>query len=548
MGVPTSAFNPLFVGMLRVYGFALPRIKLQCNKGDPLPEPPPKTRALDMQTCCAGFGEPGLFTWNHARGFVLWYVVCLGAYGVDVLLTGERGIQRHTGMLTALAFWPLIYFGATLQLTLLGRYSKALALMGEVGVSDRCCEPQCCQEGGCLGFCSVCGCPCGKPPGVPGERAPLLLPQRAEGASRRGRGKAERERGAGGGAPRMSPVLRAKAGDLLRYLRYRWTLGLGVLAYIAVAACAIGVNVNFIVQVIDVVWWGNADGGVKLAVLTMGFLSSLNFGMLGPTIAAWVGSLWALMFCHELQCWDWECAMAGYQEGVTELHLWAESEVEDTGTPSSPPDDAIALAVTSESEARFVDCAIAKYTALRKDLEASHARVKMPLYAFLAILAVLFLLGLRDFFFANASPHLGQQNNIISCPFIALFALAPLINLSTTLDNVAKTLTHKSFDWGGLSVNSRVFIGMHIDKHPLFYDQFISAFGARGARCLMCCSCTLPSPPSHSPLHACTAAPPCRHEDRGWPRQHACGGIVFGSVPSDLSQGCKAVSYCSIAA
>lgn len=487
MGVPTSAFNPLFAGMLRVYGFALPRMaisdQLQCRKCGQSPSP--RGEALDMQTCCAGCGEPGLLAWNQARGFVLWYAVCLGAYGVDVLLTGQRGIQRHTGMLTALAFWPLIYFGATLQLTLLGRYSRALALMGEVGASDRCCEPQCCQEGGCLGLCSCCGCPCGKPPGVPGERAPLLLP-RAEEASRRGRGKGEEEGGTGGGAPRMSPVLRAKAGDLLRYLRYRWTLGLGVLAYIAVVACAIAVSVNFIVQVIDVVWWGNANGGVKLAVLLMGFLSSLNFGMLGPTIAAWVGSLWALMFCHELQCWDWECAVAGYQEGVTELHLWAESESEGGGgggggggkacTPSPPPDAAIALAVKSESEALFVDSAIAKYNGLRKDLEASHARVKLPLYAFLAVLAVLFLLGFRDFFFVEASPHLGQQNNIIVCPIIALFVLAPLINLSTTLDNVTKTLTHKSFDWGGLSVNSRVFIGMHIDKHPLFYDPFISAF------------------------------------------------------------------------
>ena len=505
LGVPTSAFSPLFVLMLRVYGFALPPVAITdqvcCRRCRPEAHPP----RIAMQPCCAGIWEPcaGLGTWNLARGFLLWFAACIAAYVVDVLVSDKdshgtnKAVKRHTGMLTALVFWPLIYIGAQLQLTLLARYSKALTLMGAAGVSDRCCEPKCCQPGGCCGYLSCCGCPCGKDPGAPSEHAPLL--HKAEGGASSYKGKGKEEAGA---AQRASAGLIAKAEQLMRYLRYRWTLGLGVLAYIAVVACGIGVGVNFIVQVIDVVWWGNARPGVQVAVLAMGLLSALNFGMLGPTIAAWVGSAWALMFCHELQCWDWETAVSEYQVGATELQLCAEREEAEgegagAGAALLPADaaDMGALTALSESEARFVDSAISKYNALRRELAESHGQVKAPLYAFLLILLALFAAGFRDFYFASADPHLGQQNNIVICPIIALVILAPFINLSITLDNVTKTLTSpsKTFSWGLLSVNSRVFICMHIDKHPLCYDSLISA-------CALYLTAPRPPPTSPPPL------------------------------------------------
>ena len=272
-------------------------------------------------------------------------------------------------------------------------------------------------------------------------------------------------------------------------LRYRWTLGLGLLGYIAVVGCVIGVfGVNFVGQVFGGRLPADASISVKLAVLCHGFLGSLNYGMLGPSIAAWVGSTWALMYCHKLQCWDWEEAVSGYKEGATELQLKAGKEVVEEEAPGTPAHLSMGeLSASSESEARFVDSAIAAYTALREDLQASHGIVSQPFYIFLAVLVVLMGLGFRDSVLASLPiAHFGQGAWLVLAPIIALVILYPLINLSITLDNVIKSFADKKFSWGALSLNSRVFISIHIDKNPLFYDANISS----------CLSphCTLPHP------------------------------------------------------
>ena len=477
MAVPRSPFNPLFVHMLRVFGFALPPLPLRdacracCTPAEP-------GATLAMRACWAP-GAPGLCAWTQAKGFSLWFAVCAAAYLADALQTHFWGYHAHP--MVVMCVWPPLYLAAQRQLTLLAGYRRALELMGAAGDSGRCCEPQCCQAEGCCGACSCCGCPCGRGPRASaGASAPLLHSAANDGSADGGRDKEERGAPGAAAAPAPAPLLPSKALQMLYVFRYRWSLGLGLLAYIAVLGCVIGVfGVNFIGQVLGGRLPPSASASVKLAVLCHGFLGSLNYGMLGPSIAAWVGSTWALMYCHKLQCWDWEDAVSAYREGATELQLRAAKEAGGGAAPGASPLAVGELTASSESEARFVDSAITAYTALREDLEQSHAVVCVPVYVFLAILGVLFVLGIRDAVLASLPiPHFGQAPMLVLAPLIAVVILYPLINLSMTLDKVIKSFSDKKFSWGALSLNSRVFISIHVDKHPLYYDPNISALSA----------------------------------------------------------------------
>ena len=84
MAVPSSPFNPLFVHMLRVFGFALPPLPLRdaCRACSSAAAEPGAT--LAMRACWAP-GAPGLCAWTQAKGFLLWFAVCTAAYLADVL-------------------------------------------------------------------------------------------------------------------------------------------------------------------------------------------------------------------------------------------------------------------------------------------------------------------------------------------------------------------------------------------------------------------------------------------------------------------------------
>jgi hypothetical protein len=466
--IPRSPLNPLFVRMLRVYGFAFPTLPLRDQVTCASCGPDPGSHEVLSIEAPAHGGRP----WSQTVGFILWFTACILAYVADCLQTKFWGYHLHP--MVVMCVWPLLYMAAQRQLTLLASYRKALDLMGAMDTANRCCEPQCCQTGGCCGICSCCGCPCGKAPDASGASERLL----ADTSNDSGEDKGPSQSPPAISLQNTEPfrLLTTKAQRMLILLRYRWTLGLGLLGYIAVVGCVIGVfGVNFVGQVFGGRLPADASSSVKLAVLCHGFLGSLNYGMLGPSIAAWVGSTWALMYCHKLQCWDWEEAVAGYKEGATEVTLRAGKEVvEAPGTPAHVSMGE--LSASSESEARFVDSAIAAYTALREDLQASHGIVSQPFYIFLVVLVVLMGLGFRDSVLATLPiAHFGQSAWLVLAPIIALIILYPLINLSITLDKVIKSFADKKFSWGALSLNSRVFISIHIDKNPLFYDANISS-------------------------------------------------------------------------